>query len=145
VSPHWGFADDRLGSAWASRLDGGVVVVRLGRQSDDGRFELDLQIQAEQAAAAVDLTRVTVDLGGEVIGARLAPGMPARLEAAARHVAVARVYFEPARRDWVVKARGTLGVPLEIGGGPQPLQVPLDFRERLVSWAEARRRFGYLP
>jgi hypothetical protein len=143
VAPHWGFEDERLASTWATRLDGGAMLVRLGRHSDDGRFELDLQLEARETTLDVDLDQVTVELAGEVVGARRQPRTPAHLEALAPGKAVATLYFAPDRSSWAAPSRGTLRVPLSAGGRPHPVEVSLAFKERYVTWAESARRFGY--
>jgi hypothetical protein len=141
VLPHWGFADARLGSTFAQPLDGAGVLVRLGRQSDDGRFEIDLQLTAGSEAVAVSLTDIQVDLGLERVRAATLSDGALRMTAGPHRTEVARIYFVPAHPGWAAATRGALSLPLEIGGRPRPLQIPLTFEERVLPWPDIQQRF----
>jgi hypothetical protein len=138
VPPHWGFADRDLTSLSVYRLGEGAVLVRLGRSSNDGRFELDLQLAAERTAMAVDLEAVRAVLGDEQVPAQAGNGVSKQLRADAGQVSVARIYFAPGDRTWEPGARGTLVVPIQAGGRGETLQVPLSFEERLLPWSSGR-------
>jgi hypothetical protein len=150
VTAHWGLADRQLSSTWAGRLEEGVVVVRLGRYTPDHHFEVDIHLTATGAALGLSLEQVRLELSGTGrVPARVPGGAPVRLEARPGAPASGRVWFEPARRDWLVAAPGLMQLPIEVlaAGGSRPvlIEVPLRFDERLVSWSESRRRFGQYP
>jgi hypothetical protein len=151
VTAHWGLADRQLNSTWVGRLEGGVVVVRLGRYTPDHHFEVDIHLTATGGAAlGLPLEQVRLELSGTGrVPARVPGGALARLEARPGTPASGRVWFEPARRDWLVAAPGLMQLPIEVlaTGGSRPVlvEVPLRFDERLVSWSESRRRFGQYP
>jgi hypothetical protein len=150
VTGHWGLADRQLSSTWVGRLEGGVVVVRLGRYTPEHHFEVDIHLTATGAALGLSLEQVRLELSGTgAVPARVPVGALARLEARPGAPAGGRVWFEPERRDWLVAAPGLMLLPIEVlaAGGSRPvlIEVPLRFDERLVSWSESDRRFGLYP
>lgn len=142
VAPHWGFADDRLMELWARRVAGGALMVRLGRYSDDGRFEVELQVAAEEATIGLPLADVAFEVGATRALAQRPERTPVRLEVPSGSRAVARVFFVPEAGGWPPVTLARLRVPLERGGRREQVEVPFTLEERLLPWSEIRRRFS---
>lgn len=139
VGAHWGFADDQLGSVFISRSDKEVVLLRLGRHTKGGGFELDVQLVAAGRPLTAALDAVTATSGTITVAAEIPPGQPRRLHAEPSGAAVGRIVVRGLPSDGFVPAE--LSIPLVRGDVPSPLLVSLSFKERMLTWSEVKRRF----
>ena len=138
---HWGFQDARLDRMWAARLEHGAVVVQFGRQSNEGTFELGLELAAVDGVLSLDPKDVRVTLPNERVDAELPESPPAPLVVRPGETVRASYVFRPRGVTWPKGAPGSLDLSLMDGARRSSLRVALSFDERrLVDWSGAHLR-----
>jgi hypothetical protein len=139
LDPHWGLADPRLDRMWAARIDHGAVVVQFGRQSNDGAFEVAVELDAREGPLSLDAGDVSLEAPGERVAAEVPPESPSVVRAAVGESATAIVVFRPHRATWPKGTPGALELAVSDGDRRRVLRVSLTFDERIVPWHEQSR------
>ncbi len=140
LPPHWAFTQPPQSRIWAQRLDGGAVIVQLGRQSDDGAFEVGVELAGQEAKLSLDATDARLTLPSGSVPATTPVDALALISAAPGETARMRVVFHPPRTAWDKGARGALELTVFDAGRPHALRVPLSYEERISEgrWPDLR-------
>jgi hypothetical protein len=131
---HWDLADPGLDGMWGARVDGGAIVVQVGRHSSDGAFEIAVELAAREAGLSLDAKDVALDLPGERAIAAAPDGAPPLLRAAPGEDRRGFLVLRPKRATWPTGTAGTLELGLDDGGRRHPIRFHLTFEERTMHW-----------